>query len=109
VWQPIRGPSAALDSVGGVATESITEDLQTTLRLHARGWKTAYHSEVLAYGIAAQTLHAFAVQRLRWAQGTMQLLRSRENPLLLPGLSLAQRLSHLASMVTYLEAYQKLI
>jgi cellulose synthase (UDP-forming) len=63
---------------------------------------------VLAYGIAAQTLEAFTVQRLRWAQGTMQILRSRDNPLLLPGLSVAQRLSHLASMVTYLEAYQKL-
>jgi cellulose synthase (UDP-forming) len=99
---------AALESVGGVATESITEDLHTTLRLHARGWKTAYHHEALAFGIAAQTLEAFTVQRLRWAQGTMQILRSRDNPLLLPGLSLAQRLSHLASMVTYLEAYQKL-
>jgi cellulose synthase (UDP-forming) len=99
---------AALESVGGVATDSITEDLHTTLRLHARGWKTVYHNEVLAYGIAAQTLQAFTVQRLRWAQGTMQILRSRDNPLLLPGLSLPQRLSHLASMVTYLEAYQKL-
>lgn len=99
---------AALESVGGVATDSITEDLHTTLRLHARGWKTVYCNEVLAYGIAAQTLEAFTVQRLRWAQGTMQILRSRDNPLLLPGLSLAQRLSHLASMVTYLEAYQKL-
>ncbi len=99
---------AALQSIGGVATESITEDLQTTLRLHARGWKTVYHNEVLALGIAAQTLNAFGIQRLRWAQGTMQLLRSRENPLLLPGLSIPQRLSHLASMITYLEAYQKL-
>jgi cellulose synthase/poly-beta-1,6-N-acetylglucosamine synthase-like glycosyltransferase len=99
---------AALESVGGVATHSITEDLETTLRLHARGWKTVYHNEALAFGIAAQTLHAFAVQRLRWAQGTMQLLRSPQNPLLLRGLSVPQRLSHLASMVTYLDSYTKL-
>ena len=38
----------------------------------------------------------------------MQLLRSRDNPLLLPGLTPVQRLCHLASMITYLEAYQKL-
>jgi cellulose synthase (UDP-forming) len=99
---------SALESIGGVATTSITEDLETTLRLHSRGWKTVYHNEALAFGIAAQTLHAFAVQRLRWAQGTMQLLRSRQNPLVLKGLTLPQRLCHLASMVTYLEAYLKL-
>jgi cellulose synthase/poly-beta-1,6-N-acetylglucosamine synthase-like glycosyltransferase len=100
---------ASLESVGGVATHSITEDLETTLRLHARGWKTVYHNEALAFGIAAQTIHAFAVQRLRWAQGTMQLLRSSHNPLLLRGLSMPQRLSHLASMVTYLDSYTKLV
>ncbi|HEX8966847.1 MAG TPA: glycosyltransferase, partial [Chloroflexota bacterium] len=99
---------AALLAVGGVATGSITEDLETSLRLHASGWKTVYSSQPLAYGIAAQTLHAFSVQRLRWAQGTMQLLRSRENPLLLPGLTFPQRLCHLASMATYLESYTKL-
>ncbi|HEU5423100.1 MAG TPA: glycosyltransferase family 2 protein [Nitrolancea sp.] len=99
----------ALDSVGGVATGSITEDIHTSLRLHSAGWKTIYHNETLAYGIAPQTLHAFALQRLRWAQGTMQILRSRENPLLKPHLTLAQRLNYLASMLTYFDAFQKLI
>ncbi|HLZ68856.1 MAG TPA: glycosyltransferase [Dehalococcoidia bacterium] len=100
---------AALDDVGGVATETITEDIHTSLRLHARGWKTVYHDELLAYGIAPQTFNAFALQRKRWAQGTMQLLRSRENPLIVPGLTLAQRLNYLASMATYFDAFQKLI
>ena len=100
---------AALEAVGGVATETVTEDIHTSLRLHARGWKTVYHDEALAFGIAPQTLHAFAIQRLRWAQGTMQLLRSRENPLLVAGLSLAQRLNYLASMLTYFDSYQKLV
>lgn len=100
---------AALEDVGGVATETITEDIHTTVRLHARGWKTVYHDEILAYGIAPQTLYAFALQRLRWAQGTMQLLRSRENPIIMPGLSLGQRLNYVASTFTYFDAYQKLI
>ncbi|HET7037008.1 MAG TPA: glycosyltransferase family 2 protein [Thermomicrobiaceae bacterium] len=100
---------AALDSVGGVATGSITEDIHTSLRLHSAGWKTIYHNETLAYGIAPQTLHAFALQRLRWAQGTMQILRSRENPLIKPRLTLAQRLNYLASMLTYFDSFQKLI
>lgn len=100
---------AALESVGGVATESVTEDLHTTVRLHARKWKTVYHNERLAYGIAPQTMNAFSVQRLRWAQGTMQILRSRENPVLVPGLTVAQRLNYIASTATYFDAYTKLI
>jgi cellulose synthase (UDP-forming) len=100
---------AALESIGGVATGTVTEDLHTSIRLHARGWKTVFHDEPLAYGIAPQTLHAFTVQRLRWAQGAMQLLRSRDNPLFVPGLTLAQRLNYLASVLTYFDAYQKLI
>ena len=100
---------SAVEEVGGVAMETVTEDIHTSIRLHARGWKTVYHDEVLAYGIAPQTLVAFKVQRLRWAQGTMQLLRSRENPLIVGGLSLAQRLNYLASMGTYFDAYRSLV
>ncbi|MBX6341265.1 MAG: glycosyltransferase, partial [Thermomicrobiaceae bacterium] len=87
----------------------MTEDIHTSIRLHARGWRIVYHPGTLAYGIAPPTLQAFAVQRLRWAQGTMQILRSRENPLLVPGLTLAQRLNYVASMSTYFDAFQKLI
>lgn len=99
----------ALLDVGGVATETLTEDLHTTVRLHARGWKTVYHNEVLAYGVAPQTLHAFLLQRRRWAQGTMQLLRSRENPLILPGLSVAQRLNYIGSILSYFDPLQRLV
>ncbi len=99
---------SAIEDVGGVATETITEDIHTSIRLHARGYKIIYHDELLAYGIAPQTLKSFSVQRLRWAQGTMQLLRSKENPLWIKGLTLAQRFSYFASMISYFDAYQKL-
>lgn len=42
---------AALRAVGGVATETITEDIHTTIRLHRRGWRTVYHNEVLALSL----------------------------------------------------------
>lgn len=100
---------SAIEEIGGIATETITEDIHTSIRLHSRGFKIIYHDELLAYGIAPQTLNSFSVQRLRWAQGTMQLLRTKENPLWVKGFSLAQRLSYFASMVTYFDAYQKLI
>jgi cellulose synthase (UDP-forming) len=98
---------SALESVGGVA-QSITEDILTSLRLHARGWRTVCHPGVVAYGIAPQTYRAFNIQRHRWAQGAMQILRSRENPLFLRGLTLPQRLNYLGSILTYFDGFQKL-
>ena len=99
----------ALDDIGGVATETITEDIHTTVRLHSSGWETLFVNEPLAFGIAPQTIKAFLVQRLRWAQGTMQLYRSKESPLWRPGLTFNQRLSYLSSFLAYIEAYQKFI
>ncbi|MBB3086877.1 glycosyltransferase family 2 protein [Geodermatophilus sabuli] len=57
---------SALREVGGVATETLTEDFHTTMRLHRAGWRTAYHNEVLASGLAAGTPAAFYAQRRRW-------------------------------------------
>lgn len=94
----------ALESVGGAATSTVTEDILTSMRMHAAGWRSLYWNEILAIGVAPGDLAAYRTQRLRWAQGSMQILRSRENPLWKPGLTLAQRISYLASMTTYLQA-----
>lgn len=99
----------ALMDVGGVATETITEDIHTSVRLHSRGWNTLFVNEPLAFGIAPQTIKAFLIQRLRWAQGTMQLYRSKDCPLWIPGLSFKQRLSYLSSFLAYFESFQKLV
>jgi len=100
---------AALEDVGGVATETITEDIHTSVRLHSRGWSSLFVDEPLAFGIAPQTIQSFLLQRLRWAQGTMQLYRSAESPLWTPGLTFKQRISYLGSFLAYFEAFQKLI
>ena len=98
----------ALEEVGGFAVESVTEDLLTSLRLHRRGWKSIYHNETLAYGVAPASGRAYMRQRLRWGQGAMQVLRL-DNPLLGPGLTLSQRLSYLASLITWFEGWRKLV
>jgi len=99
----------ALEDIGGVATDSVTEDFLSSIRLNAKGWKIRYHQEALAFGIAPQSFNAFSVQRLRWAQGSMKILSSKDNPLFKKGLKFKQRLSHFAAMFTYFDAYQKLI
>ncbi|MEZ4501097.1 MAG: glycosyltransferase [Dehalococcoidia bacterium] len=95
----------ALDSIGGLTSESVIEDLLTTQKLHAAGWRTYYDSTTLAYGIAPDDAQLFGTQRLRWARGAMQILRSRNNPLIAPGLSFGQRLSYFSSLSTYFDAH----
>jgi cellulose synthase/poly-beta-1,6-N-acetylglucosamine synthase-like glycosyltransferase len=64
----------ALRDVGGVATETITEDMHTTLKLIRRGWKTVYHHQTLAVGLAPATPEQYLLQRRRWGMGAMQVL-----------------------------------
>jgi cellulose synthase (UDP-forming) len=87
-----------------LADISITEDMATAMRLHASGWRSVYHHEVLARGLAPEDLRSSFQQRLRWAQGTMQVML-RENPLLMRGLSLGQRLMYFATMWSYLSGF----
>jgi len=99
---------AAIEQIGGFSTETITEDIETSLLLHARGWRSVYHNEPLAYGLAPRTATAFHIQRLRWGQGGMQLLR-RFNPLTTKGLSPAQRLCYFASALHSLDGVLRLV
>lgn len=90
--------------VGGVSSNSITEDMNTAMRLHAAGWKSVYHNELLAEGLAPDDLSSTLKQRLRWAQGTIQVL-TRENPLTKPGLSFWQRLQYFQTMYSYFAGF----
>ncbi len=99
---------SALESIGGFAQQTIIEDLETTLQLHARGFKSAYHRETLAYGLAPGSAAAYHVQRLRWGQGAMQVLR-KFSPLTMRGLTAAQRINYFAATVTYFEGWQKAV
>jgi cellulose synthase (UDP-forming) len=91
-----------------LATISVTEDMATCMRLHALGWHTAYHDEILAHGLAPEDLPTMLTQRLRWAQGTVQVM-FRENPLVQSGLTLAQRLMYFSTMWTYLSGFAALV
>ncbi len=72
-----------------------------------RGWRSAYHHEVLARGLAPDDVRTMLTQRLRWAQGTVQVML-RENPLVQKGLSIGQRLMYWATMWSYLAGFAAL-
>ena len=91
-----------------LATISVTEDMATSMRLHALGWRSVYHHEVLAHGLAPEDLGTMLQQRLRWAQGTVQV-RLRENPLLQRGLLPGQRLMYFATMWSYFSGFPAVV
>src|SRR6266404_4327544 len=97
---------SALERIGGFATGTITEDLHTSIRLHAAGFRSVYHAEPLAFGLAPESIEPFITQRVRWGQGAMHVWRT-EGILSNPGLSWAQRLNYLASVATYFDGWQK--
>lgn len=103
-------PSLADEAIPihALATISITEDMATAMRLHALGWQSVFHPEILAYGLAPEDLGSALGQRLRWAQGTMQVFL-RENPLLIKGLSLPQRIQYFTTMYSYFNGFFSLV
>jgi len=101
-----RGDEA--QAIMPMATISVTEDMATSMRLHGLGWKSVYHGEILAIGLAPEDLETMLGQRLRWAQGTMQVF-FRENPLLQWRLSLGQRLMYFGTMWSYLSGFPALV
>jgi cellulose synthase (UDP-forming) len=91
-----------------LATISVTEDMATAMRMHSMGWQSVYHHEILAYGLAPEDIGTMLTQRLRWAQGTIQVLL-RENPLVQRGLKWGQRLMYFSTMWTYLSGFAAVI
>ena len=91
-----------------MATLSVTEDMATCMRLHAMGWRSVYHHEVLATGLAPDDLGTMLQQRLRWAQGSLQVLL-KENPLRQRGLTMPQRLMYFSTMYSYLSGFAAVV
>ncbi|MDP1928410.1 MAG: glycosyltransferase [Thiobacillus sp.] len=96
----------SLDTIGGFATGTVTEDIHTSLLLHKKGFRSVYHDESLAYGVAPAKIEPFLKQRVRWGVGAMNVWR-KEGILFAPGLTLAQRLNYLATVLAYFDGWQK--
>jgi cellulose synthase (UDP-forming) len=100
-----RGP---LMEIGGIAVETVTEDAHTALKLHRRGYNSAYLNQPLAAGLATESLSAHVGQRIRWARGMAQIFRL-DNPLLGLGLSLWQRLCYATAMLHFFFGLPRLV
>lgn len=99
---------SALDEVGGLSGITITEDAETAMTLHAKGYRSAYLNRPLISGLQPETYSSFVVQRVRWAQGMVQIFLLK-NPLRLPGLTWYQRLNYFSTSFYWFFGYPRLV
>jgi cellulose synthase (UDP-forming) len=98
----------ALDDIGGLAVETVTQDAHTSIRLQGKGWGTAYINIPQASGLATERLSAYIRQRVHRARGMTQILRV-DNPLFRRGLKLAQRLCYFNAAAHFFFALPRLV
>ena len=99
---------SAIESIGGFAVETVTEDAHTALRLHRQGYTSAYLRIPQAAGLATESLSAHIGQRIRWARGMVQIFRM-DNPLLGKGLSFFQRICYTNAMLHFMAGIPRII
>ena len=99
---------SAIEEIGGIPEDSVTEDTLTSLKLHELGFETHYHDEPVAFSLAPATIEPFLVQRGRWAMGSIQILRRKWATILFSGkLNLHQRCAYLMTLY-YFTVIQKI-
>ncbi len=98
----------ALDQAGGISTKTITEDIETSIKLHSLGWKSVYTAEHLSSGLAPEDMFSYHTQRARWAIGNLRTFLYC-NPITLKGLSFVQRISYLSSIFFWLNGIRKMV
>lgn len=96
--------------VGGIATETVTEDCHTSLRLHSVGYETVYYDKIMVAGLAPEKFSSYVGQQVRWARGMAQILRL-ENPLFNRKLklSLSQRLCYFSATSHFFFGFPRLM
>ena len=102
--------ASALDEIGGLPQDTVTEDFAASLLLHSR-WRSLFLPGILAAGLGPLDLRSYFAQQGRWATGTLGVLRRRWRLVFLPGggLSLAQRIQYGLACTHYLSGLRDLV
>jgi len=97
-----------VEEQGGMSGETITEDAETALSLHGRGYNSAFISEPMLSGLQPETMGGFIGQRIRWATGMVQIFLLKR-PLIMRGLTLPQRLCYANSCMFWFFPFARLV
>ncbi|HET6369608.1 MAG TPA: glycosyltransferase family 2 protein, partial [Nitrospiria bacterium] len=99
---------SALMEIGGFQTTTLTEDLHTSLVLHAKGYRSVYLKKILAAGLAPESYRSYLKQRQRWTRGGVQVFLL-DNPLWKRGLSFMQRVNYFGSIFYFFHGIPRLV
>jgi cellulose synthase/poly-beta-1,6-N-acetylglucosamine synthase-like glycosyltransferase len=66
---------AAIDDAGGWSGDTLTEDLDLSLRAQLRGWRILFRPDVVCPAELPVLVSAFKSQQHRWAKGSIQVAR----------------------------------
>jgi cellulose synthase (UDP-forming) len=69
---------SALEAIGGMPEDSITEDLRVSLLLLKAGYRAEYICKVLAHGMGPVDVGGYFSQQLRWARGGLEIMMRRK-------------------------------
>ncbi len=63
---------AAIESAGGWNGDSLTEDLDLSMRANLAGWRSAFMEDLVVPGTLPVSARAWRVQQFRWTKGFVQ-------------------------------------
>jgi cellulose synthase (UDP-forming) len=98
-----------LEEIGGMYTASNSEDIWTSIEMHKRGWRSYFIPEILARGLAPDSLLSFFKQQFRWAYGAFEVLLRGGLFRRKTGLTIDQRFQYLLAGVNYLLSLAALV
>ena len=93
---------SCLQELGGFPQESICEDLEMSYVLRAKGIRTLFLNEALAYGLAPESVGEYVKQRVRWCSGTLQHAYLESGPFRSRGLSWLDRVFYIEPITYWL-------
>ncbi len=96
-----------LSVIGGIAGDTITEDAETALTLHAAGLKSAYIAVPMVRGLQAESFDGLVLQRVRWTQGMIQIFILK-NAWKYGGLSWFQKMSYTSASFFWFFAFARM-
>lgn len=65
---------SAVDAIGGIPTDQMSDAMMTSLLLWEKGWKVAYVWEPLQWGLVPESYAGHVKQATRWTQGLISII-----------------------------------
>ena len=65
----------AINDAGGWESDTVVEDMDLSLRVYLKGWRSIYLHDVKCPNELPSTLSAYKTQQFRWLSGPMQIVR----------------------------------